>query len=61
MGLLNVNGYYDSLLSLFDKFVEEGFITSMTREAVIHATTSKELIAKMEVFAIIFNAKYNAS
>ncbi|KZV36519.1 hypothetical protein F511_15690 [Dorcoceras hygrometricum] len=51
VGLLNVDGYYDLLLSLFDKGVEEGFIKPGARHIVISAPTANELLTKMEQFA----------
>ncbi|KAJ6427931.1 hypothetical protein OIU84_023354 [Salix udensis] len=48
VGLLNVDGYYDSLLELFDKSVEEGFINPSARNIVISANTARELIQRME-------------
>lgn len=50
VGLLNVDGYYNSLLDLFDKFVEEGFIKPGARHIVVSAPTPKELIARMEEY-----------
>lgn len=44
-----MDGYYDSLLSLFDKAVQEGFLKSTGRSIVVSAPTPKELIDKMEV------------
>jgi predicted Rossmann-fold nucleotide-binding protein len=49
VGLLNVDGYYDCLLRLFDKGVEEGFIKPSARNIVISAKTARELIQRMEV------------
>lgn len=49
VGLLNVNGYFNSLLTLFDKGVEEGFIDNSARHIVVIADTAAELIKKMEV------------
>lgn len=49
VGLLNVDGYYDSLLALFDKGVEDGFIDDSARNIVLSANTPQELITKMEV------------
>ncbi|MQL85928.1 hypothetical protein Taro_018457 [Colocasia esculenta] len=49
VGLLNVDGYYNSLLALFDNGVEEGFINPTARHIVISAPTAKELLIKMEV------------
>ncbi|KAJ9697722.1 hypothetical protein PVL29_007038 [Vitis rotundifolia] len=52
VGLLNVDGYYDCLLGLFDKGVEEGFIKPSARNIVLSAKTARELIQKMEVSLI---------
>lgn len=52
VGLLNIDGYYDCLLGLFDKGVEEGFIKPSARNIVISATTAKELLEKMEVLSL---------
>ncbi|XP_057776197.1 cytokinin riboside 5'-monophosphate phosphoribohydrolase LOG8 isoform X1 [Salvia miltiorrhiza] len=48
VGLLNVDGYYDPLLTLFDKGVEEGFIKPAARHIVLSAPTAEELLTKME-------------
>ncbi|KAL8546581.1 hypothetical protein ACS0TY_006344 [Phlomoides rotata] len=48
VGLLNVDGYYDCLLGIFDKGVDEGFIKHPARNIVISARTARELIEKME-------------
>lgn len=63
MGLLNIDGYYDCLLRMFDKGVEEGFITLSARNIVISAETATELIQKMEVLIslsafILFHIKF---
>lgn len=49
MGLLNIDGYYNSLLALFDKGVEEGFIENSARQIVVSSETPSELVRKMEV------------
>ena len=49
VGLLNVDGYYNSLLSFIDKAVEEGFISPSARQIIISAPTAKELVKKLEV------------
>ncbi|PKI70643.1 cytokinin riboside 5'-monophosphate phosphoribohydrolase LOG8 [Punica granatum] len=48
VGLLNVDGYYNSLLGLFDDGVKEGFIKPSAREIVLSAPTAQELLEKME-------------
>jgi cytokinin riboside 5'-monophosphate phosphoribohydrolase len=47
--LLNVDGYYDPLLALFDKGATEGFINQDCREIFVSAATPSELLTKMEV------------
>ncbi|CAN6539643.1 hypothetical protein ACFX13_016843 [Malus domestica] len=50
VGLLNVDGYYNALLALFDNGVEEGFIKPGARHIVLSAPTAKELVEKMEQY-----------
>ncbi|XP_044463482.1 cytokinin riboside 5'-monophosphate phosphoribohydrolase LOG8-like isoform X1 [Mangifera indica] len=50
VGLLNVDGYYNSLLALFDNGVEEGFIKPAARHIIISAPTAKQLLEKMEQY-----------
>lgn len=54
VGLLNVDGYYNSLLALFDNGVEEGFIKPAARHIVVSAPNAKELLVKLEVIPLIF-------
>lgn len=49
VGLLNVDGYYNPLLALFDKALEEGFLGLSARNIVVSAPTASELLEKMEV------------
>ncbi|CAN4109468.1 unnamed protein product [Withania somnifera] len=48
VGLLNVEGYYNSLLSFIDKAVDEGFISPTARRIIVSAPTAKELIRELE-------------
>lgn len=50
VALLNVDGYYNSLLALFDNGVQEGFIKPSARHIVLSAPTAKELMTKMEQY-----------
>jgi predicted Rossmann-fold nucleotide-binding protein len=54
VGLLNVDGYYNSLLSFIDKAVEEGFINPSARHIIVSAPTPRELVKKMEVLILFF-------
>ncbi|XP_059626794.1 cytokinin riboside 5'-monophosphate phosphoribohydrolase LOG1-like isoform X1 [Cornus florida] len=50
VGLLNVDGYYNSLLSFIDKAVEEGFISPSARHIIVSAPTARELVKKLEEY-----------
>ncbi|KAL6503110.1 Cytokinin riboside 5'-monophosphate phosphoribohydrolase log3 [Orobanche hederae] len=50
VGLLNVDGYYNSLLSFIDKAVEEGFINPNARHIIVSAPTPKDLVNKLEEY-----------
>ncbi|XP_062020360.1 cytokinin riboside 5'-monophosphate phosphoribohydrolase LOG8 [Rosa rugosa] len=50
VGLLNVDGYYNSLLSLFDNGVQEGFIKPGARDIIVSAPNAKELMVQMEQY-----------
>ncbi|PON98057.1 Cytokinin riboside 5'-monophosphate phosphoribohydrolase [Trema orientale] len=50
VGVLNIDGYYDGLLGLFDKGVEEGFIRPSSRTIVVSATSSADLISRLEEY-----------
>ncbi|KAH7653791.1 Cytokinin riboside 5'-monophosphate phosphoribohydrolase LOG protein [Dioscorea alata] len=52
VGLLNVDGYYNSLLELIDKGWKEGFIEDSARQILVSAETAEDLIIKMEKNAI---------
>jgi predicted Rossmann-fold nucleotide-binding protein len=49
VGLVNVDGFYDPLLSFIDMAVNEGFIKEDARRIVVSAPTAKELVLKLEV------------
>ncbi|KAF5943982.1 hypothetical protein HYC85_018059 [Camellia sinensis] len=49
VGLLNVEGYYNSLLSFLDKAVDEGFISPTARRIIVSAPTDKQLVKELEV------------
>ncbi|KAM3305798.1 hypothetical protein P3S67_012666 [Capsicum chacoense] len=48
VGLLNVDGYYNSLLSFINKAMEQGFINLNAREIIISVPTATELVEKLE-------------
>ena len=50
IGLLNVNGFYDKLLSFLDQAMEQEFLTSSARQIVISAATAEQLIDQLQSF-----------
>jgi predicted Rossmann-fold nucleotide-binding protein len=49
VGLMNVDGYFDTLLAFFDKALDEGFLNLASRQIVVSASTASDLLSKMEV------------
>ena len=49
-GLLNLEGYYDSLLALFDHAVSEGFLRQENRRLVMEDSDPTRLLNKMAGF-----------
>ncbi len=47
VGLLNSNGYYDELLTLFDKMVREGFVSVTNRDLVQSAPAIDDLLHRL--------------
>lgn len=58
VGLLNVDGFYNSLLSFIDKAVDEGFISPTARRIIVSAPTAKQLVRQLEV-KCFFNYYYS--
>ncbi|KAK4491503.1 hypothetical protein RD792_002253 [Penstemon davidsonii] len=50
VGLLNVDGYYDYLLTFIDKAVDDGFIKPCQRHIFLSAPNAKQLVHKLEEY-----------
>jgi len=50
IGLLNVNDFYDNLLSFLDQAVEQEFLTSSAWKIIISAATTEQLIDQLQSF-----------
>jgi len=50
MGLLNVNGFYDPLLGLFDHAVSEGFLRTQNRAMALADTDIERLLDAMAAY-----------
>ena len=47
VGLLNVNGFFDSLLAWLDRAVQDGFLKSKHRRLLIEAKEPEELLNRL--------------
>ena len=47
MGLLNVNGFYDPLLAMFDRAVADGFLRPQNRAMALADSEIESLLAQM--------------
>jgi len=50
IGLLNVNVFYDNLLSFLDQAVEQEFLTFSARQIIISTATTEQLIDQLQSF-----------
>lgn len=50
IGILNTNGYYNSLIGLCDHMVNEGFLPQHIRQMMLVADDVSSLIAKMKAY-----------
>ncbi len=50
VGLLNVNGYYNSIITAIGTMVHEGFVKEINREMVLVSEDIHELISKMMAY-----------
>ena len=50
MGLLNVNGFYDPLLAMFDRAVAEGFLRPQNRAMALADTEIASLLRQMAAY-----------
>ncbi|KAJ6921012.1 cytokinin riboside 5'-monophosphate phosphoribohydrolase LOG5-like [Populus alba x Populus x berolinensis] len=65
VGLLNVDGYYNYLLTFIDKAVDDGFIMPSQRSIIVSAPSPKELFQKLEEYVpvhdgVVAKAKWEA-
>ncbi|KAK3231958.1 hypothetical protein Dsin_003839 [Dipteronia sinensis] len=57
VGLINVDGYYNSLLNFIDKAVDDGFIFPSQRSIIVSAPNARELVQKLEVAILHFRCR----
>ena len=49
--MLNINGFYDGLLSFLDHAMEKGFLPLTTCCTIMSSLTAKRLIYKLKTYA----------
>lgn len=54
---MNVDGYYNSLLSFIDQAVDEGFISPTARQIIVSAPTAKQLVRQLEVITSFISSR----
>lgn len=57
-GLLNVNGFFDPLISMLDHTINEGFMNRKFSDLIIIDSDPKKLLNKMERFTPLLKAKW---
>ena len=57
-GILNVEGYFDHLLTFFDHAVAEGFVKPVHREMVISADNPEALVYKLLAYEVPITEKW---
>jgi uncharacterized protein (TIGR00730 family) len=50
MGILNINGYYDELISFLDSMVHKGLLKESNREMILISDNIDDLLAKMRAY-----------
>ena len=55
IGLLNVNGFYNNLLSFLDQAVEHEFLTSSARQIIIFTATAEQLIDQLQSIILVID------
>ena len=50
MGILNINGYYDELISFLDSLVHKGLLKESNREMVLVSDNINDLLVKMRAY-----------
>jgi hypothetical protein len=55
-GLLNVNGFYNTLLSFLDHVVEQQFLTFSAWQILISAATAEQLIDELQPFILVVDS-----
>lgn len=50
VGILNTNGYYDALIQLVDKMIEEGLLKGEYRKMILVSNSIQDLLSQMNLY-----------
>lgn len=59
-GILNTKGYYDDLLALFDRAVQEGFLKAIHRDMIVVESDPAALLTRMAATPVVAVSKWIA-
>lgn len=54
IGILNINGYYDHLLGLIDRMIEEELLNEKHKEIILVSDSIEDLISQMNLYQVPF-------
>ena len=60
VGIVNTNGYYDHLLSWFDRVQTDGLMSANSRSLLLSAPSPAELIDKLENDDVVAESKWDS-
>jgi len=58
IGLLNVNGFYDSLIAMIQTTVDKGFLKELDQQRLLISDNAEELLQKMNSYQAPFVSKW---
>lgn len=58
VALLNINGYYNSLITFFDEMVSNGFLRQINRDMVLEDSSIENLLEKMHAYVAPGDTKW---
>ncbi len=61
IGILNINGYYDALIQLVDKMIEEGLLKSEYKEMLLISDLVEDLLSQMNLYEVPFVTKWDGN
>lgn len=61
IGILNVGGYYDSLIQLIDTMIDSGLLKEEYKNMVLVSDSIDDLLSQMNLYEVPFTTKWDGS